>query len=229
MGAGAADEPMRGSVRVVSVGPHFFRHAAAGAGMFPGGFPSARRVPSPSPRGALPDFLALGHAGPSRSSKMSIPPAAAARIRDSQHALEAKRKQGMSMWQRVMAKGKHESKESVALLPINAKEMGKQSCTTIPFTQQVTAAGCETVSVPNRLCFGQCSSLFVPSAMDDHDDSVSGRARQCSRCAPSKSRVMTIPLRCGREVRQKRVMVVEECKCETSAGAPWPWSVTGED
>ncbi|KAL2086122.1 hypothetical protein ACEWY4_017181 [Coilia grayii] len=197
-GAGA-DEPVRGSVKVVSVGPHFLRHA----GMFASGASARRATPLRSP---FPDFLALGHSGPSRSSKLSVPPVA--HLRDNHHGLDGKRRQGMGMWQRAM--GKHEQKETVAL-PINPKEMSKQSCTAIPFTQHVTAVGCETVTVHNKLCFGQCSSLFVPAGGED-----SGRqGTQCSRCAPSKAHVVTVPLRCGREVRQRSVMVVEECKCET--------------
>lgn len=73
------------------------------------------------------------------------------------------------------------------------------------------------MTVHNKLCFGQCSSLFVPSGWDSARLTGAGRHRRapCSRCAPSKAHTVTVPLRCGMEVREKRVMVVEECKCET--------------
>ncbi|XP_031418488.2 DAN domain family member 5 [Clupea harengus] len=204
-GAGA-DEPVRGSVRVVQVGPHFLRHHA---GMLKSGL-SPRRTPSL--RGSFPDFLALGRAGPSSlSTKLSVPPVA--HLRDSHHGFEAKKRQGASMWQRVMDKNERE-KETVAL-PINPREISKQSCAAIPFTHRVTAVGCETVTVHNNLCFGQCSSMFVPPSEDASLPATGHRGTPCSRCAPSKARVVTVPLRCGLEVRQKRVMVVEECQCET--------------
>lgn len=124
-GAGV-DEPVRGSVRVVEVSPHFLRHA--GMGMF-GNRATPRR--KPSLRGAFPDFLALGRAGPSPSVKLSVPPLV--HLRDIHSGQDAKRRQGMSMWQRVMDKSGRE-KEAVAL-PINPKEVSKQSCAAVPFTQ----------------------------------------------------------------------------------------------
>ncbi|XP_076129558.1 DAN domain family member 5 [Alosa pseudoharengus] len=200
-GAGS-DEPVRGSVRVVKVSPHFLRHT----GMFRNGL-SPRGAPSL--RGAFPDFLSLGRAGP--STKLSVPPVV--HLRDRHHGADTKRRQGMSMWQRVMDKSERE-KEAV-VLPINPKDVSKQSCAAVPFTQRVTAAGCDTVTVHNHLCFGQCSSMFVPPTEDASLPVIGHRGAPCSRCAPSKAHTVSVPLRCGHEVRMKRVMVVEECKCET--------------
>ncbi|KAF3852243.1 hypothetical protein F7725_005598 [Dissostichus mawsoni] len=78
---------------------------------------------------------------------------------------------------------------------------------------------CDTVTVHNRLCFGQCSSLFVPSVgefsgLGTATGALHHRA-PCSRCSPSKVHNVAVPLRCGAQVRLKQVMVVEECKCET--------------
>ena len=139
-GAGA-DEPVRGSVRVVQVSPHFLRHHA---GMLKSGL-SPRRTPSL--RGSFPDFLALGRAGPSSlSTKLSVPPVA--HLRDSHHGFDAKKRQGASMWQRVMDKNERE-KETVAL-PINPREISKQSCAAIPFTH-----------VSNRLSLPRSLSVRV--------------------------------------------------------------------
>lgn len=82
----------------------------------------------------------------------------------------------------------------------------------------MTADGCDTVTVHNKLCFGQCSSLFVPSEGEFAGLGAglrSHRRAPCSRCAPSKAHTVAVSLRCGAEVREKRVMVVEECKCES--------------
>lgn len=75
------------------------------------------------------------------------------------------------------------------------------------------------MTVHNKLCFGQCSSMFVPPEGElARPGAGTGALRHrapCSRCAPSKAQTMTVPLRCGATVQEKRVMVVEECKCET--------------
>ncbi|XP_048052145.1 DAN domain family member 5 [Megalobrama amblycephala] len=193
------DEPVRGSVRVVKLSPHFLRRAA-------GSHVPSKNSPS---RGAFPAFLALGRPGPSALAHNN-PAALLPQVSASSSSADARRKQGLEMWQKVMHKSER-SKEAVALR-INPKDMSKQSCAAVPFTQRITEDGCETVTVHNHLCYGQCSSMFVPS---------SGEARaqgaHCTRCGPSKSRTVLVPLRCGTEVRERRVMVVEECKCETSS------------
>lgn len=92
------------------------------------------------------------------------------------------------------------------------------ACSFLWFSQRVTADGCETVTVHNKLCFGQCTSLFVPSEGEFAQLGAAAgalhRRAPCSRCAPSKAHTVTVPLRCGGEIREMRVMVVEECKCE---------------
>uniref|UniRef100_A0A8C2KLT7 DAN domain family, member 5 n=1 Tax=Cyprinus carpio TaxID=7962 RepID=A0A8C2KLT7_CYPCA len=193
-----ADEPLRGSVRVVKLSPNFLRRGAGG------------HVPSKNSRsqGAFPAFLALGRPGPSVLAH-DKPAALLPQVSASSTSADARRKQGLEMWQKVMHKSER-SKEAVALR-INPKDMSKQSCAAVPFTQRVTEDGCETVTVHNNLCYGQCSSMFVPSS----GDSRGQQGAQCARCGPSKSRSVLVPLRCGTEVRERRVMIVEECKCET--------------
>ncbi|XP_016326125.1 gremlin-2-like [Sinocyclocheilus anshuiensis] len=190
------DEPLRGSVRVVKLSPHFLRRAA-------GSHVSSTNSPS---RGAFPAFLALGRPGPSVLSHNK--PAA---LLPQVSASNARRKQGLEMWQKVMHKSER-SKQAVALR-INPKDTSKQSCAAVPFTQRLTEDGCETVTVHNNLCYGQCSSMFVPSS----GESRGQQRAQCTRCSPSKPRSVLVPLRCGAEVRERRVMIVEECKCETSS------------
>ncbi|XP_026060701.1 cerberus-like [Carassius auratus] len=193
------DEPLRGSVRVVKLSPHSLRRAA-------GSHVSPKNSPG---RGAFPAFLALGRPGPSVLSH-NKPAAHLLPVSASSTSADARRKQGMEMWQKVMHKSER-SKEAVALR-IDPKDMSKQSCATVPFTQRITEDGCEKVTVHNNLCYGQCSSMFVPSSGESR-----GQQRSCTRCSPSKSRSVLVPLRCGTEVRERRVVIVEECKCETSS------------
>ncbi|XP_062866944.1 DAN domain family member 5 [Trichomycterus rosablanca] len=191
-----ADEPVRGSVRVVKVNPHFWRHAS---GMF--GKPAPKRS-------LFPSFLALGRAGPSALAHR--PTAALPHLRPSYTDNENKKRLGMDMWQRVMQKS-DQAKEALSL-PFNSKDVGTQSCAALPFTQRITEEGCEPLTIQNKLCFGQCSSMFVPP----NGGSVIHQSRtSCSRCGPSKAHTVLVRLRCGSQVRERSVMLVEECKCET--------------
>ncbi|KAM9792706.1 DAN domain family member 5 [Neosynchiropus ocellatus] len=165
----------------------------------------AVRLPQNRIRSAFPAFLSQGRPGPAfrglshplhhLQPKISAEP-------------ELKRKQGLQMWQRAIDKGDKIS----SALPIRLKDM-KQTCNAVPFTQRVTAPGCDAVTVHNNLCFGQCSSLFVPP--EGEFGLGAHRRSPCSRCAPSKVHTVTVPLKCGSAIRSKKVMVVEECRCET--------------
>ena len=88
----------------------------------------------------------------------------------------------------------------------------------LSLVQRVSGAGCEAVTVQNKLCFGQCSSLYVPPGGEPVGQTTGGGTNSpCSRCAPSKVRSVVVSLRCqGKaEPQDRRVMLVEECKCET--------------
>uniref|UniRef100_A0A8C2DIA6 DAN domain family, member 5 n=1 Tax=Cyprinus carpio TaxID=7962 RepID=A0A8C2DIA6_CYPCA len=175
------DEPLRGSVRVVKLSPHFLRRSA-------GSHVSSKNSPS---RGAFPAFLALGRPGPSVLAH-DKPAALLPQVSASSTSADARRKQGLEMWQKVTQVYCDQRKNR----PI-----------------RITEDGCETVTVHNNLCYGQCSSMFVPSS----EESRGQQRAQCTRCSPSKSRSVLVPLRCGTEVRERRVVIVEECKCETSS------------
>ncbi|XP_037620382.1 DAN domain family member 5 [Sebastes umbrosus] len=204
---GGPDKPVRGIVKVVQLDPR----ALAQSGLFRGGL-TPRRAPSAlSSRLSFPAFLSQGRPGPAPALKTPVSPLHLLRHK-SPTEMDLKKRQGLQMWQRAMNKGE---KTSVSL-PVNLKDT-KQTCTAVPFTQRVTADGCDTVTVHNKLCFGQCSSLFVPSEGEFGTGTGALHHRApCSRCAPSKAHTVTVPLRCGTKVRERRVMLVEECKCETS-------------
>ncbi|XP_044044913.1 DAN domain family member 5 [Siniperca chuatsi] len=203
------DEPVQGVVKVVQLDPH----ALAQSGFFRRGL-TPRRAPSLSSRLSFPAFLSHGRPGTAPLPKTPVSPLHHLQPK-SPTDMELKKRQGLQMWQRAINKGE----KMTMSLPVNLKDT-KQTCAAVPFTMRVTADGCDTVTVHNKLCFGQCSSLFVPSegefaALGTGTWALHHRA-PCSRCAPSKAHTVAVPLRCGAEVREKRVMVVEECKCETS-------------
>ncbi|KAK1887069.1 Cerberus [Dissostichus eleginoides] len=182
-------EPVRGIVRVVQLDPR----TLAQSGFLRAGLTS-RRVPSLNSRLSFPAFLSHGRPGLAPASKTSMSPLHL--LQPKGHTqMELKKRQGLQMWQRAVHKGDK---------------------ITLP---RVTADECDTVTVHNRLCFGQCSSLFVPSVgefsgLGTATGALHHRA-PCSRCSPSKVHNVAVPLRCGAQVRLKQVMVVEECKCET--------------
>ncbi|XP_024145989.1 DAN domain family member 5 [Oryzias melastigma] len=197
------NEPVQGVIKVVRLDPgsmspsEFFRR----------GLPH-RRALSPRSRLPFPDFLSRGRPGLAPAPRAPVSPLHNLSPQStSEMELKMKKKQGLHMWQKVLDKG------DKTTLPVNLKDP-KQSCAAVSFVQHVTADGCQTVRVHNKLCFGQCSSLFVPPQSEVMGPGP-GTA-PCSRCAPVEARTVTVPLRCGAEVREKRVMVVEECKCETS-------------
>nr|XP_046234473.1 DAN domain family member 5 [Scatophagus argus] len=203
------DEPVQGTVKVVQLDPR----ALAQSGFFRRGL-TPRRVSSISSRLSFPAFLSRGRPGLSPAPKTLKSPLHHLQPKSSTE-MELKKRQGLQMWQRAINKGE----KLTTSLQVKLRDT-KQACAAVPFTQRVTADGCETITLHNKLCFGQCSSLFVPSegefaGLDIGTDALNHRT-PCSRCAPSKSRVVTVPLRCGADVREKQVMVVEECKCETS-------------
>ncbi|XP_057699427.1 DAN domain family member 5 [Corythoichthys intestinalis] len=180
-------ENARGLVRVVQLDPR----ALAQSGLF------MRRGLARNSRPSFPSFLSQGRPGFAPKAPASpLHRLQAERPADMEH----KKSQGLHMWQRAINKG---NKVAVSL-PTNLKD-AKQTCTVIPFIQRVTADGCSTVTVHNKLCFGQCSSLFVPYEAD----SAGGRFHQrasCSRCGPSKTHAVAVPLQCGTEIRHRQII-----------------------
>ncbi|XP_049576352.1 DAN domain family member 5 [Syngnathus scovelli] len=194
-GAGPS-EPVRGLVRVLQLDPRTLTRSR----LF------GRTGQTRSARPPFPAFLSHGRPGPAlKAAESPLRHLQPERPVETEH----KKRQGLHMWQRAVDKG---DKMPVSL-PANLKD-AKQTCAAVHFIQRVTAEGCSTMSIHNKLCFGQCSSLFVPFEVDLASKGFRQRA-PCSRCGPSKARAVTVPLQCGAEVRQRRVMLVEECKCET--------------
>ncbi|XP_069553246.1 DAN domain family member 5 [Brachyistius frenatus] len=198
------DNPVHGVVKVVQLDPR----ALAQSAFFKRGLTPRRAHSSRLP---FPAFLSHGRSGQGLSSKTPVSPLHNLRPKTPTDT-ELKKKQGLHMWQRALDKGGKMS------LPVNLKDT-KQTCTAVPFTQHVTAEGCGTLTVHNKLCFGQCSSLFVPSGGEfaglSPGSGAFHRRAPCSRCSPFKAHTITVTLRCRGHVREKRVMLVEGCKCET--------------
>lgn len=80
------------------------------------------------------------------------------------------------------------------------------------WTQVLSRLGCTAVRLRNHLCFGRCSSLYVPGV--DPTPLV-----LCNSCVPSHRRWASVVLWCrvGSPASHRRVktstVLVEECQC----------------
>ncbi|XP_049644315.1 DAN domain family member 5 [Suncus etruscus] len=101
-------------------------------------------------------------------------------------------------------------------LPLSPMEVLQEHCRAVPFTQVLSRPGCAPVRVRNRLCFGRCSSLYVPG---------SGPASRtiCNRCGPALQRRVPLVMWCetGRPGSRRPVkthtLVVQGCRCDSGA------------
>jgi len=77
----------------------------------------------------------------------------------------------------------------------------RSCCRTEKYDQVVKREGCEPVTIVNKMCFGQCVSVWVP-----------GLFASFPVCRPSKLVWRTVTLTCGRKRRRKRRVRVEKVK-----------------
>lgn len=94
------------------------------------------------------------------------------------------------------------------LTPNSSGESNKKKrscCRTQKYSQVIKRDGCEPLTVMNKMCFGQCVSVWVP-----------GLFSSFPVCKPSRSSWKTVILTCGKNRdRKKRVRIekVRRCSC----------------
>ncbi|KAG8441381.1 hypothetical protein GDO86_006932 [Hymenochirus boettgeri] len=112
------------------------------------------------------------------------------------------------VWERAIRREKMRSHPD-QVLPLGQEALKQSKCHALPFIQNVYRKNCFPLRLPNKFCFGQCNSFYVPGW-------PSGLSQPCTSCAPSRSRRISVPLRChaGQLVWQE-VELVDECECET--------------
>lgn len=64
-------------------------------------------------------------------------------------------------------------------------------CKTINLPQTVSLIGCRSRTIPNKFCFGQCNSYYIPS---DSNDTMPYTA--CAYCTPHRYRWIRVALYC---------------------------------
>ncbi|EFB28624.1 hypothetical protein PANDA_009872, partial [Ailuropoda melanoleuca] len=101
-------------------------------------------------------------------------------------------------------------------LPLDPQEVAQETCKAVPYTQVLSQPGCTAVHLRNHLCFGHCSSLYLPSS--DPTALV-----LCNSCAPTRKRWTPVVLWCraGSPASRRRVkmstMLIEGCQCSPKA------------
>ncbi|XP_075715148.1 DAN domain family member 5-like [Rhinoderma darwinii] len=112
------------------------------------------------------------------------------------------------VWENTIQREKTRSRPD-QVLPIGQDALKRSRCNALPFMQNVFRKNCAPLRVPNKFCFGQCHSFYVPGW-------PFGLPQPCTSCAPARSRRIHVPLLCrGGWLSWEEVVLVEECDCET--------------
>ncbi|XP_073443582.1 DAN domain family member 5-like isoform X1 [Dendrobates tinctorius] len=131
---------------------------------------------------------------------------AAARVPLKDHMDEGARQRKM-VWESAIRRERPTSRPDT-VLPIGRDALTRSSCNALPFIQNVFRKSCAPLKLPNKFCFGQCNSFYVPGLPP-------GLSRPCTSCAPTRSRRISVPLRCrGGRLSWEEVVLVEECACD---------------
>ncbi|XP_040202429.1 DAN domain family member 5 [Rana temporaria] len=125
--------------------------------------------------------------------------------RDSMEEAAFRRKM---VWENNIKKEKTRSHPD-QVLPLAQEALKRSRCNAMPFVQNIYRENCAPIRIPNKFCFGQCNSFYVPGW-------PARLSQPCTSCSPIKSRRISIPLQCrGGRLFWEEVVLVEECGCET--------------
>ncbi|XP_077676413.1 gremlin-1 isoform X2 [Eretmochelys imbricata] len=122
------------------------------------------------------------------------------------------------------AEGKKKSRGSQGAIPppdkdhqealhvTERKYLKRDWCKTQPLKQTIHEEGCNSHTIINRFCYGQCNSFYIPR----HVRKEEGSFQSCSFCKPKKFTTMTVTLNCPElqpPRKKKRITRVKECRC----------------
>ncbi|XP_057231076.1 gremlin-1 [Malurus melanocephalus] len=170
--------------------------------------------------GAL--FLLMGFLLPTaegrkrnRGSQGAIPPPVKDQPNDSEQ-MQTQQQSGSR--HRERGKGTSMPAEEVlessqeALHITERKYLKRDWCKTQPLKQTIHEEGCNSRTIINRFCYGQCNSFYIPR----HVRKEEGSFQSCSFCKPKKFTTMTVTLNCPElqpPRKKKRITRVKECRC----------------
>uniref|UniRef100_A0A8C5LQ63 CTCK domain-containing protein n=1 Tax=Leptobrachium leishanense TaxID=445787 RepID=A0A8C5LQ63_9ANUR len=107
------------------------------------------------------------------------------------------------VWKRIIERD-HEQSSSRQVLPIGLDALKNERCEAVPYLQTIYRKHCIPLRIPNKFCFGQCNSLYVPGR----------NSASCTSCTPMLSRRVSLVMQCryGR-VHREEVELVQGCDC----------------
>lgn len=93
-----------------------------------------------------------------------------------------------------------------------------QPCTALPIIQSVKKNGCLPTEINNNICYGQCSSIFLPALRDMNQQKQSKDETNfyCNQCFPNDYDVKRVFLFCPTHkklLQKKKVLVIKSCRC----------------
>ncbi|KAK7901898.1 hypothetical protein WMY93_018667 [Mugilogobius chulae] len=92
-----------------------------------------------------------------------------------------------------------------ALVVTERRYLRRDWCKTQPLRQTISEEGCQSRTVVNRFCYGQCNSFYIPRHLGPSSGSGSGRKhhnklqepfQSCSFCRPQRITQLTVQLDC---------------------------------
>ncbi|XP_053545753.1 gremlin-1 [Bombina bombina] len=99
-----------------------------------------------------------------------------------------------------------------ALHVTERKYLKRDWCKTQPLKQTIHEEGCNSRTIINRFCYGQCNSFYIPR----HIRKEEGSFQSCSFCKPKKFTTMVVTLNCPElqpPNKKKRITRVKQCRC----------------
>ncbi|XP_069687177.1 uncharacterized protein [Periplaneta americana] len=116
-----------------------------------------------------------------------------------------------------------------ALLVTKKEYLKRDWCKTEPLVQRIREDGCQTRTVINRFCYGQCNSFYIPKnprrrrarrrdSDEEENESSAPAFKSCAFCKPKKASWITVTLNCpslSPQIRKKRILRIKQCKCIT--------------
>ncbi|KAL0964501.1 hypothetical protein UPYG_G00324710 [Umbra pygmaea] len=114
-----------------------------------------------------------------------------------------------------------------ALVVTERRYLRRDWCKTQPLRQTVSEKGCQSRTVVNRFCYGQCNSFYIPRHVGPGLNRGPGSGRKnrnkedepfqsCSFCRPHRVTQLTVELDCpGLQptFRHRKVERVKQCRC----------------
>ncbi|XP_047396141.1 gremlin-1 [Sciurus carolinensis] len=155
--------------------------------------------------------------GKKKGSQGAIPPPDKAQHNDSEQTQSPQqpgsRTRGRGQGRGTAMPGEEVLESSQEALHVTERKYLKRDwCKTQPLKQTIHEEGCNSRTIINRFCYGQCNSFYIPR----HIRKEEGSFQSCSFCKPKKFTTMMVTLNCPElqpPTKKKRVTRVKQCRC----------------